>query len=1200
MSTTPAQLQSFLTKWQNSGAAERANAQLFLTELCDILEVERPQPTGPDETLNAYCFEKAIFNDSTGTTNFMDLYKRGCFVLECKQGVAADDGTPDAPLSAAGKAAKKNLKTGHGKHGTKGFDTAMLKAHAQAQRYARALPKTEIPDGRPPFVVVVDVGHTISLYTDWTRMGGEYLPFPDPASYRIPLKGLLDEQTRTDLRAIWTDPLSLDPGRRSAKVTREIADSLAKLAKSLEGQHPPEHVAAFLMRSLFTMFAEDVELLPFGSFTKLLGELKDEPGNFKGMLENLWATMNTGGLSPILRKKLPRFNGGLFAESSPVPAKAGNTGDLAKRGASSAPLAIDLNKDQIQLLLEASKANWKDVEPAIFGTLLERALDPRERHKLGAHYTPRAYVERLVNPTVIEPLRTQWKGVQVAALQLAEDDQPKKAIAAVEQFLYELGNIRVLDPACGSGNFLYVTLELLKRLEGEVLNTLTELGQPYKLEYNTHTISPANFFGIELNPRAAAIAEQVLWIGFLQWQLRTQGHLHNLPEPIIKDLHNIENRDAVLDYDSKHEQRDADGNVVTRWDGHTTKKHAITGEDVPDPEARVPVYTYPKPRPAKWPQADYIVGNPPFIGTSRMRDALGDGYTEALRSVYDNVPDSSDFVMCWWDKAAELTRTGKTKRFGFITTNSLRQTFNRKVLQHHMDAKKPISLAFAIPDHPWVDSADGAAVRVAMTIGVPGSQQGLLQKVLWESDADTDEASEVTLNLERGTIHADLTAGADVASVGPLESNGELSSMGVKLHGLGFVLSPSEANELGYGNNPSIGKVIKPYLGGRDLAAQSRERYVIDLFGLDETKLRSEFPRIYQWVYDRVKPERDQNNRDSYKLNWWVFGEPRKTFRPAIAGLQRVIVTPRTAKHRFFVSLDPTTVCESEIVLVACEDQFVLGVLSSSIHVQWSLATGGRLGVGNDPRYNNSRCFETFPFPNCTPVQQEKIRALGEQLDAHRKRQQALHPELTMTGMYNVLEHVRMLSGELNDGVDYVPEPLSVKEQRVYEQGLVGILKQLHDELDAAVADAYGWPTTLTTDEILTRLVALNAERAAEEAKGVVRWLRPEYQAKGAGAGAGAGARAGGKQAKLDVGDDTLAPALAPAPGTRDWPTELPAQAAALRAVLHEVEALSTLEEIAAHFGKPNKKRLAEIERLLQTMVAMGGAKVWKGKWVGV
>jgi hypothetical protein len=325
--------------------------------------------------------------------------------------------------------------------------------------------------------------------------------------------------------------------------------------------------------------------------------------------------------------------------------------------------------------------------------------------------------------------------------------------------------------------------------------------------------------------------------------------------------------------------------VVTRWDGHTTKKHPITGEAVPDPDARVPLYTYTNPRPPKWPKLRTT-----SWGTRRSLGLRGCAKHWAMVTPKhcaertDNVPDSADFVMYWWDKAAELTRTGKAKRFGFITTNSLRQTFNRKVLQHTWMQKKPISLAFAIPDHPWVDSADGAAVRVAMTIGVPGNVQGVLQKVVKEVDANTDEAPGVSLNLERGAIHADLTAGADVASVGPLESNAELSSMGVKLHGLGFVLTPSEAHELGYGKNASVEKLIKPYLGGRDLAAQSRERYVIDLFGLGKEDLLPVYPNIYQWVYDRVKPERDQNNRDSYKLNWWVFGEPRKTFRPAISG----------------------------------------------------------------------------------------------------------------------------------------------------------------------------------------------------------------------------------------------------------------------------------------------------------------------------
>ncbi|MCB9184483.1 MAG: class I SAM-dependent DNA methyltransferase, partial [Flavobacteriales bacterium] len=728
-------LAAFITKWETSGAAERANAQLFLAELCDVLEVDRPQPKTPTEADNAYVFEKPV-PSASGTTNFIDLYKRDCFVLETKQGVDAVAGADGASLSAAGEQRLRERKYGHGKRGTKGFDTAMIRAQAQAQRYARALPKEEVPDGRPPFVVVVDVGHSISLYTDWSRMGGEYLPFPDPASFRIPLKGLLDAKTRDTLRAVWTEPLTLDPARRSAKVTREIADRLAKLGKTLEGKHDPEHVAAFLMRCLFTMFSEDVDLLPHGSFTKLLGELKSDPENFQPMLENLWGTMNTGGLSPILRKKLPRFNGGLFAHAD----------------------AIALNADQIQLLIEASTANWRDVEPAIFGTLLERALDPRERHKLGAHYTPRAYVERLVNPTVIEPLREQWKGVQVAALQLHDAGDDKKAIKLVEDFLHQLATVRVLDPACGSGNFLYVTLELLKRLEGEVLNTLHELGATSKLELEGVMVTPANFFGIELNPRAAAIAEQVLWIGFLQWHLRTHGHLHNLPEPIIKDLHNIECRDAVLAYDTRTELRDADGQVVTKWDGRTTKPHPVTGQEVPDADAREPVYTYTKPRPAQWPEADYIVGNPPFIGARTVRNALGDSYVEALREAYPEVPNTCDFVLYWWDKAASLVGKARAKSFGLITTNSITQAYSRKLIDKHLSDRGQVSLRYAIADHPWVESSDGAAVRIAMTVGV-GAKQLAGKPILAHVTAEVDDDEHVVVqDLHVDRIDSTLSA----------------------------------------------------------------------------------------------------------------------------------------------------------------------------------------------------------------------------------------------------------------------------------------------------------------------------------------------------------------------------------------------------------------------------------------------------------
>lgn len=544
MSVSEVDIQAFIDRWQASGAAERANYQLFLAELCDLIAVDHPQPKKAQEPENTYVFEKAVPSPH-GTTNFIDLYKRGCFVLEAKQGSDQADDQP--AFSAAALQQKKAAKKGTAVRGTAGWDTAMEKARQQAQSYARNLPQVEIENGRPPFVIVVDVGNSIHIFSEFTRTGGNYVPFPDPNSYRLTLDDLHDANVRTLLHTIWTEPMALDPSRRSARVTREIADRLAQLARSLEGQYEPELVAQFLMRCLFTMFAEDVGLLPNRSFMQLLADIRQDPASFKPMLEHLWTTMNTGGFSVILRQRLPQFNGGLFADHTALP----------------------LDADQVQLLVEAAQADWRDVEPAIFGTLLERALNPIERHKLGAHYTPRAYVERLVQPTVIEPLRAEWESVQTAAALYADAGQADKAIAEVKAFHHKLATLRVLDPACGSGNFLYVTLELMKRLEGEVLNTLRELGEgQMQLEIESVMITPQQFLGIEVNPRAAAIAELVLWIGFLQWHLRTRGETKP-PEPIIKNYHNIECRDAVLAWDAIEPLLDEAGQPVTRWDGRS-------------------------------------------------------------------------------------------------------------------------------------------------------------------------------------------------------------------------------------------------------------------------------------------------------------------------------------------------------------------------------------------------------------------------------------------------------------------------------------------------------------------------------------------------------------------------------------------------------------------------------------------------------
>ena len=1192
--TEPTQptIQTFINRWQASGAAERANYQLFLAELCDVIGVAHPQPAVESPHENAYVFEKRV-PSAHGTTNFIDLYKRSCFVLEAKQGSDKAE-TGRLEFSQAALQRRKQRKTGTAVRGTKSWDTAMEKARQQAQTYARGLPSNEIADGRPPFIIIVDVGNTIALYSEFSRTGGNYIPFPDPSSYRLKLDDLHDGNVRQLLKQVWDDPMSLDPSRRSAKVTREIAARLAALAKSLEGSHDAETVAHFLMRCLFTMFAEDVGLLPERSFFQLLDDIRQDPPSFKPMLEHLWQTMNTGGFSVILRRQIPKFNGGLFAEQDALP----------------------LTLPQIELLVEAAKADWRDVEPAIFGTLLERALDKNERHKLGAHYTPRAYVERLVKPTIIEPLRAEWESVQAAALLQADSDQPDKAIAEVEAFHRRLATIRVLDPACGSGNFLYVTLEQLKRLEGEVLNTLEELGEgQMKLEMAGVTVSPEQFLGIEVNPRAAAIAELVLWIGYLQWHVRTRGSAPHA-EPIIRDFHNIECRDAVLAWDRVEPLLDENGRPVTRWDGQTTKPHPVTGEPVPDETARIPAYRYLNPRPAAWPDADFVVGNPPFIGIARMREALGDGYTESLRRTYKSLPDSIDLVMYWWHAAAELTQQGKLQRFGLITTNSLRQTFNRRVLQTFLDAKNPLSLTFAIPDHPWVDAGEGADVRIAMTVAESGDKSGLLRKVISEKPSERDDA-DILFSENKGKIQADLTIGANVAGAISLRANEGISNRGFELGSAGFIVTPEQANNLGLGNKESLENHIRPYLNGRDLAQTSRNVMAIDLHDLSEQDVRSKFPEVYQWLFERVKPQRDQNRDKRLKEYWWLHRRSRQDLRDMLDGLERFISTIETSKHRFFVFLDKSILPDNKLVNIALDDSYFLGVLSSKIHVAWALAAGSRLGVGNDPVYVKTNCFEAFPFPDASETQKARIRALAEQLDAHRKRQQAQHPNLTLTDMYNVLEKVRDIDNAAVGARRDAPLPtLSPKEKQIYEQGLIAILKQLHDDLDDAVFAAYGWPSpspstssgagsgsgvaepaearvaepaeALTDEEILQHLVDLNAERAAEEANGLVRWLRPEYQAPD---------EVQPQQATLL--DVTVTSEVTVTPDQKqDWPKALKDRATAVRTVLAGFGSPVSVEMVAEGFnGRRTQKRLAEVEEILEMLAELGQIVENEGKF---
>lgn len=1125
-----AEVEAFIARWRASEGAERASFPSFINEFCALLRIERPQPPTSDAEAVAYRFEypvKLSGPDGPGTTGRIDLYRKVCFVMEAKQSRLR--GQPKEILPAGGTGDESTAAPRGRRGADRGLDVMMLNAKRQAEQYCRALPASH---GWPPFILLCDVGHCFEFYADFSGQGKNYAQFPDRHRFRIYLEDLRDPAIRSWIARIWSDPLSLDPSRQAALATRQIAQRLALVSKALERRHDPEDVALFLMRCVFTMFAEDVRLIPADSFKRLLRECLEAPKSFKPLVEDLWRAMDLGRYSSAVRAELKRFNGRMFAE----------------------PQVFALGRDGIAELLAAAEHDWSLVDPAIFGTLLEQALEPAERARLGAHYTPRAYVERLVVETVIGPMRDDWRNVLAAAQQARDGGNAKAALALVEGFHSRLSRVRVLDPACGTGNFLHVAQDLMKRLEGEVLEVASELGAAEQLGgFGARGVGPWQFFGIDANRRAVAIADLMLWIGYLQWHLRTRAFAPS--EPILEELTQIVPGDALLLWDDWPVPLVEGGREVTPRN----------------------------PRRPDWPEVEFIVGNPPFIGGKDLRGRLGEGYVGALRAAYPQMNESADLVMYWWDRAAELLVLPGTRlrRFGFVTTNSITQLFQRRVVERHLNAKKPISLLLAIADHPWTKAGkDAAAVRIAMTVAAAGRQEGRLLEVIAESGLDTDQPR-VEVRERQGVINSDLSIGVDITRTASLLANEGLCSPGVKLHGAGFLVTPAEAEALGLGRRPGLDDHIRSYRNGRDLTAHSRDVMAIDLFGLSAAEVRERFPEVYQHVKLRVKENkdadgrvigRDANNRASYRELWWQFGEPRKELRPALAGLQRYIATVETTKHRVFQFLDAGILPDNMLVAVALSDAFHLGVLSSRTHVVWSLQQGGTLE--DRPRYSKSLCFDPFPFPDATEAQKQAIREAAEALDALRKDVLARHPGLTLTGLYNAREAI--LTGR----------PLSTAEADIRDRGLVLILNEHHEAIDEAVAAAYGLPAGAEDETILAMLVALNRDRAREEERGTARWLRPDYQRP----------RFGREAA---VGEQIEAAELLslPAPGSAKpvFPTQPVERVAAVLAVLATASTPLDAEAIAQRFRQGLKVRAA-VAAILISLARIGEVSADDGR----
>ena len=877
----------------------------------------------------------------------------------------------------------------------------------------------------PPLLVVSD-RERIEIHTAFTG-------YPDEPRL-IHLADIGKPENLQTLRWVFEDPEKLKPTKSLAAITEDAAGKFGSLAEALrERGNPPDQVAHFLTQCLFCMFAEDENLLPRGVFTKLLDNAVDID-RATNRITALFEAMQTGG--DYGDAEIRWFNGGLF-ETVAVP---------------------QLMLSDLVTLRAAAHMDWRAIDPSIFGTLFERGLNPKKRSQLGAHYTDPATIMKLVEPVIIRPLMAEWATHRDSISKLLTkskklgDKAYKDANAEFHGFLERLKNYRVLDAACGSGNFLYVALKTLKDIERRVNTEAEQLGLQRQIGIEC---GPANVLGIELDPYAAELERVTVWIGQIQWMLKNV--YPGSDKPILKPLHTIENRDALLN---------ADGTE------------------------------------AQWPKTDAIIGNPPFLGGSKKSGELGKAYFDALNKVFDKaVPGGADLVCYWFEKARKQILAGDAVGTGLVSTNSIRGGSNRKVLDAIVS---DLCIFDAWADEPWVN--DGAAVRVSLVCF--GSEESIARyadvaQTPLRADSLLPHTGQPKCKLDgkpAAKIHADLTTGAGInlTSARPLSENKLTSFQGSQKIGAFDIDGELARSWLGTPNpngKPNT-DVLKPSWNGMDLTRRPRDGWIVD-FGLDLPASEAALYEIpFQYVAEHVKPERLQNNREAYRKYWWRHGEPRVAMRKQLEPLARFIATTEVSKHRFFNWVPPLVLPDKRLIVIARSDESTFGILHSRFHEIWSLLLGSTLE--DRPCYRPTTSFETFPFPQgMTPkdtadwqgvipadspvkAQAENITAAAEKLNSLRE------------AWLNPPEWVdwEITPEEEKAGFPKRPVAKPGHETELKKRTLTNLynarpawLDMAHKTLDAAVAEAYGWADytpDVSDEEILRRLLALNLERAAK------------------------------------------------------------------------------------------------------------------------
>ncbi len=949
--------QQFIAKWQRANLTERSASQQHFLDLCELLSQAKPAEADPDGAW--YTFERGV-SKTDGGNGWADVWMRGHFAWEYK-----------------------------GKH------KDLAAAYQQLLRYREDLEN-------PPLLVVCDMDR-FEVHTNFTGTVKRV--------YAFDLDSLADPANLDVLRKLFTDPQALRPEQTTVGVTEAAAAIFGQLADTLRGRGIDAPDAAhFLMKLMFCFFAEDVDLLPKNLFTSLVTKGKDDPARLSRLLAGLFQAMSRGGDFGV--DTIAYFNGGLFADAQ----------------------VIDLLPAEIDHLIELGRYDWASVEPSIFGTLFERTLDPSKRAQIGAHYTSKDDILTLVEPVLMAPLRRKWTEIRRQADELwaktlesarqaktsrrAPTTDPKLRAPLdklIGGFVEELAQVRVLDPACGSGNFLYVSIQLLLDLEKEVIAFAADRG----LSLLPH-VRPTQLHGIEINPYAQQLAQVVIWIGYLQW-MRLNG-FSPPRNPVLEPIESIKRMDAIL--------------------------------DLSNPE---------RPQEPPWPETDVILGNPPFLGGKLLRTNLGDDYVDAMFKVWDGrVPREADLCCYWFEKARALIQhrtpkssasstkargkpaAGPSLRVGLLATQGIRGGANREVLKR---IKETGDIFFAVSDRDWI--LDGANVHVSMIGFDDGSQQ-----------------SRTLDGTPAGVINADLTTASDLTSAGPIGENLDVAYMG-DTKGGAFDIPEAQAKRWIASPNPN-GKsnedVLRPWTNGLDITRRSRGMWIID-FGCDATlEEAARYEEPFEYVREHIKPERDSNKRDSYRIKWWIHVEPRPAMRKALGALSRFLATPNLTKFRLFDWMPTTILPDHQLIVFARDDDYFFGVLHSAIHERWSRRKGTQLREAESGcRYTPTTCFETFPFPPLAGGIAKTLDPASFSRDpkgsASPDRARALRDRIAAAAAKLNELRENWLNPAAPDGSPALTEAQLKKRTltNLYNDRPAW-LELAHLELDRAVLAAYGWP----------------------------------------------------------------------------------------------------------------------------------------------